>query len=80
VMRARDRREGETSLIPRCRWRSAEEKANIGPMVYWLTWEEASAVGDLVHVEKFFGETWEVSPRPGLVTGRLGTGLAAQQA
>src|SRR5271169_1121628 len=23
-------------------------------MAYWLTWEEPRAVGDLVHVEKFF--------------------------
>jgi len=24
------------------------------PMTYWLAWEEPRAVGDLVHVEKFF--------------------------
>jgi hypothetical protein len=23
-------------------------------MTYWLAWEESRAVGDLVHVEKFF--------------------------
>lgn len=43
----------ETGLIPRCRSRSAEEKAT-SPMAYWLAWEEPRAVGDLVHVEKFF--------------------------
>jgi len=24
------------------------------PITYWLVWEEPRAVGDLVHVEKFF--------------------------
>src|SRR5258708_29387464 len=43
----------ETGLIPRCRSRTAEEKAT-SSMAYWLAWEEPRAVGDLVHVEKFF--------------------------
>src|SRR5215831_6439494 len=43
----------ETGLIPRCRSHSAEEKAT-SSMAYWLAWEEPRAVGDLVHVEKFF--------------------------
>ena len=31
-------------------------------MTYWLAWEEPRAVGDLVHVEKFFcTELWEAS-------------------
>jgi len=25
-------------------------------MTYWLAWEEPRAVGDLVHVEKFFAQ------------------------
>src|SRR6516164_3075184 len=34
----------------------------------WLAWEEPRAVGDLVHVEKFFcAETWEVSSMLGLM-------------
>ena len=42
-------------------------------MTYWLAWEEPRAVGDLVHVEKFFARTWEVSSMPGIrVPGRLG--------
>ena len=43
----------ETGLIPRCRSRSVEEKATSSHGV-WLAWEEPRAVGDLVHVEKFF--------------------------
>src|SRR5258707_13510593 len=43
----------ETGLIPRCRSRTAEEKAT-SSMAYWLAWEEPRAIGDLVHVEKFF--------------------------
>src|SRR5436309_10760532 len=43
----------ETGLIPRCRSHSAEEKATSSHGV-WLAWEEPRAVGDLVHVEKFF--------------------------
>src|SRR5262245_65813750 len=43
----------ETGLIPRCRSHSAEEKAT-SSHGEWLAWEEPRAVGDLVHVEKFF--------------------------
>ena len=43
----------ETGLIPRCRSRSVEEKAT-SSHGEWLAWEEPRAVGDLVHVEKFF--------------------------
>src|SRR5258708_1398288 len=43
----------ETGLIPRCRSRTAEEKAT-SSHGKWLAWEEPRAVGDLVHVEKFF--------------------------
>src|SRR5450759_3715231 len=43
------------------------------PMTYWLAWEEPRAVGDLVHVEKFFarnlGGLIHARPR---VPGRLG--------
>ena len=35
-------------------------------MAYWLAWEEPRAVGDLVHVEKFFARNLEVYPRPEL--------------
>ena len=42
-------------------------------MTYWLAWEEPRAVGDLVHVEKFFarnqGGLIHTRPR---VPGRLG--------
>src|SRR5450432_4708647 len=42
-------------------------------MTYWLAWEEPRAVGDLVHVEKFFarnlGGLIHARPR---VPGRLG--------
>ena len=42
-------------------------------MTYWLAWEEPRAVGDLVHVEKFFarklGDLIHARTR---VTGRLG--------
>ena len=40
-------------LIPRCRSHSVEEKAT-SSHGEWLAWEEPRAVGDLVHVEKFF--------------------------
>ena len=43
----------ETGLIPRCRSPSVEEKAT-SSHGEWLAWEEPRAVGDLVHVEKFF--------------------------
>src|SRR6267378_5762455 len=43
----------ETGLIPRCRSHSVEEKAT-SSHGEWLAWEEPRAVGDLVHVEKFF--------------------------
>jgi len=43
----------ETGLIPRCRSYSEKEKA-ISSMAYWLAWQEPRAVGDLVHVGKFF--------------------------
>ena len=43
----------ETGLIPRCRSHSVEEKAT-SSYGEWLAWEEPRAVGDLVHVEKFF--------------------------
>ena len=42
-----------TGLIPRCRSHSVEEKAT-SSHGEWLAWEEPRAVGDLVHVEKFF--------------------------
>jgi hypothetical protein len=44
-------------LSPRCRSRSEEEKAT-SSHGKWLAWEEPRAVGDLVHVEKFFARTW----------------------
>ena len=43
----------ETGLISRCRSHSVEEKAT-SSHGEWLAWEEPRAVGDLVHVEKFF--------------------------
>ncbi len=43
----------ETGLIPRCRSYSEKEKAT-SSMAYWLAWKEPCAVGDLVHVGKFF--------------------------
>jgi hypothetical protein len=43
----------ETGLIPRCRSRSAEEKATSSPRK-WLADEEPRAVGDPMHVEKSF--------------------------
>src|SRR5947199_8477854 len=43
----------ETGLIPRCRSYSEKEKAT-SSMAYWLAWQEPRAVGDLVHVGKFF--------------------------
>ena len=43
----------ETGLIPRCRSYSEKEKAT-SSHGEWLAWEEPRAVGDLVHVEKFF--------------------------
>src|SRR3979411_2459209 len=43
----------ETGLIPRCRSHSVEEKAT-SSHGEWLAWQEPRAVGDLVHVEKFF--------------------------
>ncbi len=43
----------EMGLIPRCRSHSVEEKAT-SSHGEWLAWEEPRAVGDLVHVEKFF--------------------------
>ena len=36
-------------------------------MTYWLAWEEPRAVGDLVHVEKFFARNLGVN-----LPGRLG--------
>jgi hypothetical protein len=38
-------------------------------MTYWLAWDEPRAVGDLVHVEKFFARTWEVSSMPDSCAG-----------
>jgi len=46
------------------------------PMAYRLAWEEPRAVVDLVHVESSLRGTWEVSPVPGLVPGRLGKATA----
>jgi hypothetical protein len=43
----------QTGLIPRCRSYSEKEKAT-SSMAYWLAWQEPRAVGDLVHVGKFF--------------------------
>src|SRR5450631_4524901 len=43
----------ETGLIPRCRSYSQKEKATSSHGER-LAWEEPRAVGDLVHVEKFF--------------------------
>ncbi len=43
----------ETGLIPRCRSYSVEEKVT-SSHGEWLAWEEPRAVGELVHVEKFF--------------------------
>ena len=42
-------------------------------MTYWLAWEEPRAVGDLVHVEKFFARNLGglIHARTG-VPGRLG--------
>ena len=42
-------------------------------MTYWLAWEEPRAVGDLVHVEKFFARNLGdlIRARTNL-TGRLG--------
>ena len=57
----------ETGLIPRCRSRSAEEKAT-SPTAYWLAWDEPRAVEDLAHVEKFFARNLG-----GLIRDRQGT-------
>ena len=42
-------------------------------MAYWLAWEEPRAVGDLVHVEKFFARNLGGLTRARTcVSGRLG--------
>ena len=56
----------ETGLIPRCRSRSVKEKAT-SSHGEWLAWAEPRAVGDLVHVEKFF-----VRNLGGLIRARTG--------
>ena len=38
-------------------------------MTYWLAWEEPRAVGDLVHVEKFFARNLGVYPCPDSFAG-----------
>jgi len=43
----------ETGRIPRCRFRSAEEKATSSPRK-WLADEEPRAVADPMHVETSF--------------------------
>ena len=49
-------------------------------MTYWLAWEEPRAVGDLVHVVKFFarnlGGLIHARTR---VPGRLGKAIAARR-
>ena len=42
-------------------------------MTYWLAWEEPRAVGDLVHVEKFFARNLG-----GLTSARLRAGPARE--
>src|SRR5260221_12207751 len=69
----------ETGLIPRCRSRTAEEKAT-SSMAYWLAWEEPRAVGDLVHVEKFFVRNLGGLTRARTCPGRLGKAIAARRA
>src|SRR6202047_1011440 len=62
----------ETGLIPRCRSRTAEEKAT-SPIAYWLGWGGPRAVGDLAHVEKFFARNLG-----GLIRARTGAGPARE--
>src|SRR5258705_10118292 len=70
----------ETGLIPRCRSHSAEEKAT-SSHGEWLAWEEPRAVGDLVHVEKFFARNLGgLIHARSCVPGRLGKASAARRA
>src|SRR6516164_7272698 len=62
----------ETGLIPRCRSRTAEEKAT-SSIAYWLGWGEPRAVGDLLYVEKFFARNLG-----GLTCARTGAGPARE--
>ena len=50
-------------------------------MTYWLAWEEPRAVGDLVHVEKFFARNLGgLTHARTSVPGRLGKAKAARRA
>src|SRR5215467_13427729 len=55
----------ETGLIPRCRSRTAEEKAT-SSMAYWLAWENLAQSETLCTWRSSLRGTWEVSPVPGL--------------
>src|SRR5712671_2743393 len=66
----------ETGLIPRCRSRSVEENAT-SSHGEWLAWEEPRAVGDLVHVEKFFARNLGgLIHARSCVPGRLGKAIS----
>src|SRR5258708_39762585 len=69
----------ETGLIPRCRSRTAEEKVT-SSMAYWLAWENLAQSETLCTWRSSLRGTWEVSPVPGLVPGRLGKAEAVRRA
>src|SRR5215475_12654532 len=69
----------ETGLIPRCRSRSADEKAT-SPIAYWLGWENLAQSETLCTWRSSLRGTWEVSLARGLVPGRLGKAEAVRRA
>ena len=49
-------------------------------MAYWLAWENLAQSETLCTWRSSLRGTWEVSPAPGLVPGRLGKAEAARRA